>query len=36
MSRKTFNTIVELVLLTGAIVLVLLLAGVDFGLIARS
>jgi hypothetical protein len=36
MSRKTFNTIVELVLLAGAIVLVLLLAGVDFGLIARS
>ena len=36
MSRRTFNTIVELVLLAGAIVFVLLLAGVDLGLIARS
>jgi len=36
MSRRTFNAIVELVLLAGAIVFVLLLAGVDFGLIARS
>jgi hypothetical protein len=36
MSRRTFNAIVELVLLAGAIVFVLLLAGVDFGLIDRS
>ncbi len=34
MRRTTFNRAVELVLLAGAIVFVLLLAGVDLGLIA--
>jgi hypothetical protein len=32
MKRKTFDRIVELVLLAGAIVFVALLAGVDLGL----
>lgn len=34
MKRKGFNRGVEIVLLVGAIVFVLLLAGVDLGLIA--
>jgi hypothetical protein len=32
MRRKTFNRVIELVLLAGAIVFGLLLAGVDLGL----
>lgn len=34
MKRKTFNAVVELALLLGAVAFVLLLAGVDLGLIA--
>jgi hypothetical protein len=34
MKRKTFNRGVEIVLLAGAIVFVLLLAGIDLGLTA--
>jgi hypothetical protein len=34
MKRKTFNAVVELALLMGSVVFVLLLAGVDLGLIA--
>ena len=34
MKRKRFNAIVELAILLGAIAFVLLLAGVDLGLVA--
>jgi hypothetical protein len=34
-SRKRFETVIGLVLLAAAVVFVLLLAGVDLGLIAR-
>lgn len=34
MKRKTYNAVVELALLLGAVAFVLLLAGVDLGLIA--
>lgn len=34
MKRKTYNAIVELAILLGAVALVLLLAGVDLGLVA--
>lgn len=35
MKRKTYNAVVELAIVLGAVVFVLLLAGVDLGLVAR-
>lgn len=32
--RSTYNTVIELILLAGAVVFVLLLAGVNLGLLA--
>ena len=36
MTRKTFNTVIGLLLLAGAVAFVLLLAGVDLGLHANA